>query len=670
MAHELSVTVERDGKHFIESSVEPGKVLEGPFDTQEEADRRAEARSLESDKSTGSTIFIEGVGIVEIEGDVPNEAEMKVILEAMEPPIPEPGFPNVSEQGENLLPPSITRTPSIRGGGRTGIITSTESRQEPPISIGETEPREGPLGLMPLRPRMDVRRSVEKQGGLVQLLTELTPSAIGVAGGATVGGILTGGNPLGIIGGGMLGGFLGELFAQETGIAPKSNLNLALAGGGPLAGPAVGGTIKGTKLALGAAFTKGFPAARVARARNVMGRAVSEFESIGTTILNKTSGVSVRPATELYAAAARAKVRIPPVLLKDTRAEIAKLVKKLTPIDALTDVGQSLKALEQVSKVILNNPKGVLLSELVEARSFIGAIIGNLNKKGGMKLGISKKVFAVINDDLDKIARSPFRKGRQARLAKEGIKRAKLEFAVQRLQDKVAQFSQQNFKGKVNEGDTLINFKNLSKWLDDVTNPKRTAKFDKNFTEALKEHLPELKKSINALAKMGGTTSPAGPGAIVLRGQTAKIGRSLVGGALGFLGTGGTAVGAAIGGLAGAQGPEIIVAMLTTKTGAAILEAAAKAGKGTISFRAWLTASEIAFRSLGEKGGGKGGVIRDALGTAEPSSVKEGVSPRGGGRTGPKSKAKSPTTAVEPEETPSIPKRSRKRLPENFKIGP
>ena len=40
MAHELSITVERDGQHFIESSVEPGKVLEGPFATQDEANGR------------------------------------------------------------------------------------------------------------------------------------------------------------------------------------------------------------------------------------------------------------------------------------------------------------------------------------------------------------------------------------------------------------------------------------------------------------------------------------------------------------------------------------------------------------------------------------------------------------------------------------------------------
>ncbi len=684
MAHELSITVERDGKHFVESSVEPGKVLEGPFDTAQEALERSKARSDEFDKATGSTIFVEGIGIVELEGDEPNEAEMKVILQALEPPIPEPGFPNIPEQEENLLPPSIPRvSPSIRGGGRTGFapISDEESQDR---SIGDIVPREGPLGLIPLRPRMDVRRAVEKQPGLVQLITEMSPSAIGTAGGATAGGILTGGNPLGIIGGGMLGGIVGELFAQETGIAPTSELNLALSGAGPLGGPAVGGTLKGIKRGLGTAVTKGFPAARVARARNVMNRAVSEFESVGATILNKTSGVDVRPASELYQAASRAKVRIKPQLLQNTRAEIDRLIKKLTPISALTDVGQSLKALEQVSKVLLSNPKGVLLEEFIEARGFIGAIIGGLQKKGGSKLNISKRVFAVMNDDLEKISRSPFRKGRQARLAQTAIKRAKLEFAVQRMQDKVAQFTQRNVRG-LKPDDVVINFKSLGKWLDDVTNPLRKAKFDKNFTDALKEHLPELKKRVDALAQMGATGSPGGPGSIVLRGQTAKIGRSLVGGALGFLGTGGTAVGAALGGLAGAQGPELIVAVLTTKTGATLLEAAAKAGKGTISHRAWLTASEIAFRSLGETKSGKGGVIRDFADIPDSEKTEKkkksktsprGGGARGGGRTGRKSKSKSkPKKAVvKPKETSSgevtISKRTRKHLPADFEVGP
>lgn len=47
--HEQSITVERDDQHFIESSVEPGKVLEGPFATPGEALERSRSRSKEAD---------------------------------------------------------------------------------------------------------------------------------------------------------------------------------------------------------------------------------------------------------------------------------------------------------------------------------------------------------------------------------------------------------------------------------------------------------------------------------------------------------------------------------------------------------------------------------------------------------------------------------------------
>jgi hypothetical protein len=49
MSHEKNITTERNGKYYIESSVEPRKILEGPFSTAEEALRRSKARSKEFD---------------------------------------------------------------------------------------------------------------------------------------------------------------------------------------------------------------------------------------------------------------------------------------------------------------------------------------------------------------------------------------------------------------------------------------------------------------------------------------------------------------------------------------------------------------------------------------------------------------------------------------------
>ena len=131
----------------------------------------------------------------------------------------------------------------------------------------------------------------------------------------------------------------------------------------------------------------------------------------------------------------------------------------------------------------------------------------------------------------------------------------------------------------------------------------------------------------------------------------------------------------------------MIVAILTTKTGAAFLEAAAKAGKGQINRRAWLVASEIAFRSLGETKEPRqtgtlpvspGGPISSSVGPVTidtPTTLREKAK-RGGDQTGPKPKpkAKPAKTVDEPEGTSAgavtIPNRTRKRLPADFEVGP
>lgn len=606
--------------HKSPVTIEPEKVLEGPFDMAQETPERPELRSEEFEKSTGSTIFVEGIGLIEIEGDVPSEQELRAILEA----IGDPG-----DEGD----------PTVTAGPQQDL---------------STPPREGPLGLMPIEKRTEVRRGVEEMPGLLQFVTEISPSAFGTGIGATLGTPL---GPVGTVIGGMIGGGVGELIAQETGIAPESELNAALAMGGPLAGPVVGTALRLGRRGVGFAAARGLPASKVARARNLMGRAVSEFESIGTTILSKQKGIAGRAASEIFKAAKRAKVRITPDLLKPTRDIIKQTIKELGPVSSIPEVRQSMRALEQISKVMLNNPKGVLLDELIRARSFVGSIIGNLSKKGGIKLATAKQIFATLSDDLDKIARSPFRKGRQTRLAQAGIKRAKLEFAVKDLENAVAKFT---VKDPAIPDGIRIDFKGMQKWLDDITNPKRTRKFDKNFTTALADDLPEIKKRIGALAELAASASPGGPGSIVLRGQSAKIGRALVGGALGFLGSGGTAVGAAVGGIAFAQAPEMIVAMLTTRPGAAFLEAAAKAGKGQISWRAWLVASEIVFRSLGEKreapvspGGPKPSLVGPVT-IDTPTTLRE--------------RAEAEETAT--GEVTIEPKRTRRRLPADFEVSP
>ena len=59
MAHERTITVERAGKHFVESSVKPGEILEGPFDDPDEALARSKQRSnaTREDNELFSAIF-------------------------------------------------------------------------------------------------------------------------------------------------------------------------------------------------------------------------------------------------------------------------------------------------------------------------------------------------------------------------------------------------------------------------------------------------------------------------------------------------------------------------------------------------------------------------------------------------------------------------------------
>ncbi len=588
----------------------------------------------------GDPVLIPGLGVVSPKGDDFTQEELDAIFEALQEaekpmefqPIPKP-----------IAPP--------------GVGLPEQSGEAMPVG-------EGPLGVVPTGARRPVRRFVERQPSLIQFAAEAGPSIAttieGARRGAALGTMVKPGvgTAVGAVAGGMIGGGVGETLAQEVGLAPKSNLNIGLATAGPLLGPVTGGTFKGARRLAGTMITRGLPAARVARARNLMGQAVSEFESIGSSILSKTGGMLARSAYDLYGAARRAGVRIAPNLMSNTSKEIDEVIKELTPLQSFTDVASSIKSLQAVKDTILNNPKGATLEQFITARSQIGAIIGR-SRQGGIKVNKAKNLFRAMTDDLNQIAESPFRKGRQARLAKAAVARAKLEFATQRLQDAVFQNMRQDPRLR---GGIFVNFAGIKQWVDDVTNPKFKRKFDKNFTEAMKEFLPDLKARLNELAKISKEVgSPAGAGSIVMRGQSARIGRGLGGAALGFLGTGGTATGAAIGGLVFAQAPEMLVGLLTTPGGAAFLESAARWGKGNISMKAWQVGSQLLMRSLGETGSMR---VPPTIEAMESAQQPPAGAPRQTSQA-PGDQAAVPGT-LEFSMAQATP-RERKRLPKDFK---
>ena len=503
------------------------------------------------------TINVEGLGIVEIQGDTPTDEEQQAILSAISK---DDGDPDVS-----FIPPKP-----------------------------EVEPQEGPLGIVDPNKRQAMRDTVEDQPGLIPLLMEISPAAGGAVAGATIG---AAGGPPGMIAGGIIGGLGGELFAQETGIAPASELNLGLAGAGPVLGPAAGTAFKGVRRAAGFVTSK-LPFVRTARAKNVLPKAVEEFESLGTRIIDKQTGLMSRPASELYGAVRRSGVIIDPQSLSGTKTAIQGLVDELTPFKDFPEADQAIKALARLDKTLFSQakdasgaiiPSDISIDTLVRTRQLLGNIISKAESGGGVKLGSAKEAFKAISNDLDAIANSPSLKGRAARLAQTAIKRAKLEFAVKDIDASVARFV------TTTGDDTVINAKGMNKWFQDVTNPKHK-NFDKNLADALGDEIPHIKSRLAKLTKILGSGSPGGPGSLVIRGR-------LTSGAVGILagiGAGGP-IGGAVGAMIGTNTPEMLTALMMSKTGSAMLEKAVNAGHGQINMRTWITIGEMVTRSAGDK---------------------------------------------------------------------
>jgi len=610
------------------------------------------------------SIRVKGLGVVNIEGDTPNEAEQIAILNARAKDEQAPAtsatddsFPVVTpeiqqerdqkrveilqEELANATDPvdiaaltqeleggEVTIFPKAAGFGNQEVEATIKTEgaiaesgalpvaavapgaavppQTDPLVVAETKPKEGPLGLIPADVRGSVRETVESQQGLLQLLAEISPSIGGAVGGAALGAPF---GPVGSVVGAVVGGLSGETIAQETGIAPTSDINLALSAAGPVLGPAVGGVFKGIKRLAGAGFSK-LPFSKTARAKNVIGSVVEEFESTGTRILEKQEGLIARSASELYGAVRRAGVVVPGKALNNTRAAIDDLIKEMDLTKSFPEVRQALTHLKKVAETIApgkaskildasGNPisvaSDVSIDTLVAIRQQMGVAVRRAESIGGVKLGSAKKAFATISDDLDRIAASPDLSRRGARLAKAAVKRAKLEFSVKDMEMAVARFT----KDTVAKDGVGINITGLQKWLRDITNPK-SKQFNKNFAESLKDEIPAIKERLEALAKIVVVGGSGGPGSIVVRGRGASAGVGLLAG----FGLGG-GLGAAVGASLGAQLPEMLTSILMTKGGSKFLEAAAKAGTGTINWKTWVAAGQFVTRALGEKDEGR-----------------------------------------------------------------
>lgn len=494
-----------------------------------------------------AVIFIEGLGEIEIAGDTPTAEEAAAIAGIQ---------PQVTEE----IP--VTPEPEqIVGEARNlSAFEFFKSRQ---------------------------RERVENLPGLPQFVLEVAPATAGGAAGVIVG---TPFGPLGMITGGVIGGLLGEFFAQETGISPESKFALAATAAAPVLGPAGGKVLQLGRRAVAKLAAKAPPAA-AALARTTEQEAVKEFSSLGGRILDKQKGLLSQPADRIFAAARSGGVTIPGNQLKNTQRMLSAVDVELQKVASFPEGQQAINLVDQLTASLGTGE--VSFDTLISMRQLLGSALGRVERAAGIRLSSSKRLFKGMSMDLENISRAAGRpdvsgklvkRGQRAKLALAASKRAKLEFAIRDFEQGISRFS----KNVPGTDDLSINIAGFQKWLSNITNPKSKA-FDKNFTSALGDELPAIKTRLSELAKITQAGSPAGPGSIVIRGRTASAGGAIVGALTGqAFGPVGTAVGAAI----GATAPEILTAALMNKTGAALLNRATRLGQGALPTERWVNITQ------------------------------------------------------------------------------
>ena len=510
-------------------------------------------------------INIEGLGVIDIKGDEPDENEVKAILDALGQDQPE--------------------------------------AVEPATAPEPAEPARGPIGIVPKEARGKMREFVENMPGLLEFVTEASPSIAGALTGAALG---TPAGPPGMLLGAMAGGFGGEVLGQELGVSPRSDVNLVLSGMGPVIGRGIGATTRLGGRLIGGSITR-LPPARAARALVASERGLAEIESTGTKLLAQQKGLMSRSANDLYAAVRNSGVKLSGNRMTATRDAITGLIDEMKPVAPFPEVRQSIQVLRNVQQSLQGE---VSFDTIVRTRQLLGAAVRKAESAGGIKLGTAKKAFAALSDDLDKIAQAKLPisdatgkfiermpAARTARLAKAATERAKLEFAVQDMEAMVAKYSR---PVAGNPDAVALNPKAMLKEFADWTNPK-SAKFDKNFSAALGDQATVIKTRLSGLAKIAEESKVGGPGTLIIAGASARLGRSFLGmvtGGAAGMAAGGPLVGVG-GALLGSELPGRLTSILSSKAGYAFIEKAARLGRGEVSRKAWMIAGQIASRGAG-----------------------------------------------------------------------
>jgi len=513
-----------------------------------------------------SKILVKGLGVVEIAGEVPTEEEEFLIAEQLQ---------------------EASRIGTADRPGEARAITKEE--------FGKASRRE----------------SIEDLPAILEFLAEMAPATSLSAAGGSLG--LPAG-PVGVGVGAGIGGLLGEILGQESGISPENELAKPFAALSPIGGTAVGGGLKLGRRLLGGSLTT-IPPARAALGRLAEREAVEDFESLGSKVIAKQTGLMSRPSSVLYQSARRTGAVVPGKELKNTSAALAQLDDELKII---ADFPEGKQAIDLIDRTIaaLGGQEPISFDTFIKTRQLVGAALDRAERASGVRLGSAKRLFKAMSDDIDTIAKGTTKARRPAKIAQTAAKRAKLEFSVKDMDAAVARFTK-DVPG--DETAAQLNVVGLQKWFRDVTNPK-SVKFDKNFSESLRKEVPAVRKHLSDLAKLAEDTNPAGRGSIVVRGIGAKTGRTIIGGMIGF-GVAGP-LGGGVGALAGASLPEMVTALLMSPQGARMLKRAVRLGKGDIPAQRWAFLGQLVNQVAGAEVNDSAGGIK-TLGNLQRRAVED-----------------------------------------------
>lgn len=443
-------------------------------------------------------------------------------------------------------------------------------------ATGKVKETPGRLGTDPAR-RAAVRQVVKDMGPLGEFAAEVAPSLAGTAIGGAIGSAIP---PFGAwtVPGATAGGVLGEIFGQEAGITPESDLAMGLAAI-PLAGPVAGEASRIVRRGV-ASGIETIPSVQAALGRLERQRASGQLESFGTQIIGARQGVDAHTADRLYAMARETGGTVPVESLTETLKTIGKTTKTFEKFKAIPEAAAAVKAMDSTLTGLLSGGMDIGMDDLIVLHKLMNnmAMSAPTDKAAGKA---SQEVFDALNRDMERIGRGG---NKGARFIKHAYERGRLEVSIQTVERKIASYT------KVLPGtdDTVVDVGGLRQWFADATNAN-SPNYDANVAEKLKADLPAIKQTLEKWSKYSeNSDNPAGPGSIVIRSIGARTGAGVAGWFLG----GPWMAGA--GAVLGSRLPEGMTNILMSKHARAWMGAAINMGKGTVNQQRWAFGMQLA----------------------------------------------------------------------------